>query len=495
MICLLSPAHLFGLAAFQIYAALLFFSPSLAPLPLIAFVLVCASASLFPGCSYYLPVTSKGKKGSKAVALTFDDGPHPEVTPRLLDLLSRHAVTATFFVTGVNAERYPDLIRAILERGHTIGNHSYHHSPFLMLKGSRTLRREVETAQTLFKQFGITPQAFRPPVGITAPHLWRVLVDLGMFCVNFSCRVGDMGNRRIRNMAARLLKKVRPGDIILLHDVPPPRGDASYLLGEFEAILVGLKAKQLEVQPLARLIGKEIMQSNSDAGKNAVELFYDGFAADYDQEQFCSGVSLSRRKELSLFDARLPEFFAGADRVLEIGAGTGIFTTVIARHCREVDALDISGKMLAVLDNKCRSEGITNIHTRVGDVETLDLNGPYDVVCAFSALAYLKDLPAFFRKLAPHVKPGGTVYFITARTSLFRFFTQIGNAMRQGLWLNAHSRREINAMLGDAGFTTLSVDAHLLKCIISGGMILEVVARKPVKNLTGEPREHGNKAR
>ncbi len=108
-----------------------------------------------------------------------------------------------------------------------------------------------------------------------------------------------------------------------------------------------------------------------------------------------------------------------------------------------------------------------------------------DVVCAFSALAYLSDLPAFFRKLAPHVQPGGTLYFLTARSSLFRFFTQIGNAMRQGLWLKAHSRREIAAMLTAAGFEIVAIDSHLLKCIISGGMLLEVVARKPQSTNAG----------
>ncbi len=490
MICPLSPAHFFALGAFQLYAVLLIFAPSLAPLPLLLFILICVLAPVFHACSYYLPVISRGRKGAKAVAITFDDGPDPSVTPRILDLLARHSVKATFFVTGLNSERHPDLVRLILSHGHTLGNHSYSHSPFLMLKGSRTLMREVESAQTLFRQFGVVPLAFRPPVGITSPNLWAVLLKLGMFCVNFSCRAGDMGNRRIENLAARLLGKVRPGDIILLHDVAPPKGGIDYLLGEFEAVLVGLKAKNIEVQPLAQLIGKEIMQAGESAvGMNATELFYDGLAATYDEEQFCSNVSISRRTELRLFNARLPEFFQGADRVLEIGAGTGIFTTTIARNCREVEALDISGKMLTLLDDKCRTEGITNIRTRVGDVETLDLEGPYDVVCAFSALEYLTGLPAFLRRLAPHVREGGTVYFITARRSLFRLFTQIGNAMRQGLWLKAHSRREIRAMLTEAGFAPVSIDSHLLKCGISGGMLLEVVARKPHEVLACEFRE------
>lgn len=480
MICPLSLAHFFALGAFKTYILLIIIYPPLAPLPLLVFILVCAAAPLFPGFSYFLPIITRGAKGTKAVALTFDDGPDPAVTPRLLDLLARHSVTATFFVTGINAEKYPDLIRSILQHGHSIGNHSFSHDPFLMFRRSKGLRKEIESTQTTLKAFGIVPLAFRPPAGVTNPLLWRVLLELGMYCVNFSCRVGDIGNRRIKNLAERVLRKVQPRDIIMLHDVTPSNGNVDYLLGEFDAILAGLKARDLDIQPLGKLIGQEVMQvDRSEATIHAAELFYDGLAATYDEEQFCSKVSISRRMELKLFTARLPEIFAGAERVLEIGAGTGIFTTTIARHCREVEALDISTKMLAILEEKCRTEGITNVRARAGNVETIELNGPYDVVCAFSALEYLKDLPALLKRLQPHVRAGGKVYFITARRSLFRLFTQVGNAMRQGMWLKAQSRRKVKAMLKAAGFQPLSISSHLLKCGISGGMLLEVVAGKP----------------
>jgi len=478
MIFPLAPYHFFALGALQFSLLLLFIAPWMALIPLALFPVMSFLAALAPGLSYYLPIISRGRKGESGVALTFDDGPDPVVTPLVLELLDRHAAKATFFVTGINAARHPDLIRSILAKGHTIGNHSYHHSPALMLKGKRTIQREVESAQTLLKTFGILPLAFRPPVGVTNAHLWRVLLQAGMFCVNFSCRAGDMGNRRIRTLAARILGKVRPRDIVLLHDVMPPKGDVKHLLSEFEAILTGLAQRGLVVKPLAQLIGKEIMQAASAGEANAAELFYDGLAATYDQEQFCSNVSISRRTELGLFTARIPEIFQGAGRVLEIGAGTGIFTTTIARHCREVEALDISSKMLALLETKCQSEGITNVRPRVGNVETMELEGPYDVVCAFSALEYLTDLPALLVRLAPHVPAGGKIYFITARRSLFRLFTQIGNAMRQGMWLKARSRRQFKAMLLDAGFEPISITPHLLKCVISGGMLLEVVARK-----------------
>ena len=209
-------------------------------------------------------------------------------------------------------------------------------------------------------------------------------------------------------------------------------------------------------------------------------LFYDGLAADYDREQFCSPVSIVRRTEYALFEARLPSLFSPSDRVLEIGAGTGIFTLAIARRCREVTAVDISASMLEILKGKAAVEGLGNIRTIAGNAETMDIDGSYTVACAFSSLEYLSDLPTFFRRLADHIEPGGTLYFITARRSLFRLFAQIGNAMRQGLWLKAHSRREIEAILSASGFEEIRVGSHLFKSWVSGGILLEAVARRRI---------------
>ena len=479
MICPLSIAHFVGLGAFQVYVFLLFHDIRLAPLPLVAFIVVCMFAPFFPRLGFYLPIVSRGKSGEKGVALTFDDGPDPEVTPRLLDLLDRYGVPATFFVIGEKASLHPAIVREILSRGHTIGNHSFRHMPFLMLKRMRTLRREIGSVQSLLTGFGVAPVAFRPPVGITNSRLWRVLLEQGMFCVNYSCRAVDIGNRRIGNLSANVLRKVSPGDIVALHDVAPRNAKTDRLLAEFDALLLGLREKGVTVVPLARLVGREVMQSGETPGRpSPAALFYNGLAADYDREQFCSVVSISRRTEYALFEAKLPVLFEGADRVLEIGAGTGIFTVPIARRCREVVAVDISRGMLGVLERKAAEEGLTNIRTVAGNAESMVPEGMFSVACAFSSLEYVTDLPGLFRRLAPHIVPGGTLYFVTARRSLFRFFTQLGNAVRQGMWLKARSRREIEAMLSASGFEEVRVSSHLLKSWISGGMLLEVSARR-----------------
>lgn len=257
----LTPAHIAGIAALALSGGLLFVRPDLAALPLGLFVLLCLVAPFFPQVGFFLPVISRGDGKGKAVALTFDDGPDPAVTPLLLDLLGQHRLTAAFFVTGQNMERYPELVREILHRGHDVGNHSYRHDPMLMLRSRSRLTDEIARTQKLLARFGIRPLAFRPPVGVTNPRLPGVLGELGMECVTFSCRACDFGNRRIGGLARTILGKVRPGAIVLLHDVSPPdSGRIAEWLSGVEEIIRGLKAGGYEIAPLPVLIGRAVME-------------------------------------------------------------------------------------------------------------------------------------------------------------------------------------------------------------------------------------------
>jgi peptidoglycan-N-acetylglucosamine deacetylase len=261
----LSPAFLAGMMAFLASSLMLLIRPALVVAPLGVFVLLCLVAPFLPGVGFFLPVISRRKTGRRAVALTFDDGPDPDVTPRLLELLRRHGVPATFFVAGARAERHPGLIREILSRGHTLGNHSYHHDPLLMLRSRAKLSEEVARTQDLLSAFAVRPLAFRPPVGITNPRLPGVLTELGMYCVTFSCRAFDRGNRRIAGLAAIILKKVRPGDILLLHDVAPKDEEGiEGWLTEMEGIASGLKMQGYEILPLPELIGRPVMERFSN---------------------------------------------------------------------------------------------------------------------------------------------------------------------------------------------------------------------------------------
>jgi peptidoglycan/xylan/chitin deacetylase (PgdA/CDA1 family) len=238
---------------------LLMVDSRLCALPLGLFVLCCLVAPFFPRLGFFLPVISQGRMGKNMVALTFDDGPEPATTPGLLALLNKYNAKAAFYVIGEKVVNYPELLQEIVANGHAVGNHSYRHDVLLMLRTSKTIEVELTEAQQILLAGGIKPLTFRPPVGITNPKLGRALKHQGLSCVNFSCRGVDFGNRRIKGLATRILKKVRPDDIILLHD-RKPHGSASVemWLQEIEALLAGLAVKDLIPVPLGHLIGREV---------------------------------------------------------------------------------------------------------------------------------------------------------------------------------------------------------------------------------------------
>ena len=253
-------AEITGLLLLIAATAAFFIHPPTAVALLLFYVVLCVSACFFPRMNFLGPVVSRGCTGKNNVALTFDDGPSPLTTGKILDLLDRYSVKATFFVSGVNAMQYPELILEIIRRGHGIGNHSMSHDPFVMMKPYRVLYREVSDAQCVLRKMGVDALTFRPPVGIINPKLSSILKQLGLICVTFSCRALDAGNFRIKNLADRILKKVKDNDIILLHDTPPRRPeDHVVLMQEFEKILAGISDKGLRIVPLSGLIDRDIM--------------------------------------------------------------------------------------------------------------------------------------------------------------------------------------------------------------------------------------------
>ena len=264
----ITPAGIAALAAFVSAAILAWWDVRLVSIPLALFVLLSVAMPFFPRFSYFAPVISRGTPGKQAVAVTFDDGPDPATTPRLLTLLARHQVSATFFVTGKNVVRHPYLLKAILDGGHAVGNHSYTHDHCLFFRNRRMLYNDIQAAQKTLQQAGVTCQAFRPPVGIVPPQLPGVLEEIGLYIVNFSCRAFDGGNRRVRGLSRRILSKVRPADIVLLHDMRPKDGVLlDYWIKEMDQLLSGLKNKGLKILPLSDLIGKPVMASAPDGRK------------------------------------------------------------------------------------------------------------------------------------------------------------------------------------------------------------------------------------
>ncbi|MEW6366665.1 MAG: polysaccharide deacetylase family protein [Acidobacteriota bacterium] len=153
------------------------------------------------------------------VALTFDDGPNSYQTGRLLDILREKNVRATFFIVGQRAAQQPDLMRRIVGDGHLVANHTYSHPPLFCFLSPGRLRDEIQrTQEALALHCGTRPRHFRSPVGLKHPLLSRYLARYGLEYVSWRLRTFDTIARKPANIVARVLARVQPGDIVLLHD-------------------------------------------------------------------------------------------------------------------------------------------------------------------------------------------------------------------------------------------------------------------------------------
>lgn len=155
------------------------------------------------------------------VWLTIDDGPDPDDTPRILDLLDRHGARATFFVIGERAARHPGLVAEIRRRGHDLGHHTHTHptGTFWCATPSR-LAGELDRPLETLAGLGARPAWFRAPVGIKHPLLGRALATRALTYVGWSIRTGDSRLPTPAALSARVMARLRPGAIILLHEGP-----------------------------------------------------------------------------------------------------------------------------------------------------------------------------------------------------------------------------------------------------------------------------------
>lgn len=152
------------------------------------------------------------------VALTFDDGPSPEYTPLVLDALKERGVRATFFLVGKHVEKYPDIARRIVEEGHEVGNHTYSHRDLVPSSRRRLLSEIRRTQKAIAETTGVWPTLFRPPRGIYSEAVRQVVVGMGFRLVLWSVSGMDWAGIPARVIARRVVRQVKPGSIILLHD-------------------------------------------------------------------------------------------------------------------------------------------------------------------------------------------------------------------------------------------------------------------------------------
>jgi len=183
----------------------------------------------------------RGARGRRRVALTFDDGPDPEWTPRVLALLAERRVRGSFFLVGARAARTPDLVRRIAAAGHEIGNHGWAHRS-LWLCGPRRTSVEIGRCQEVLADLtGRAPALFRPPWGMVNAAMFPVLRRHGLRCVFWTIQPEGLVPVSAPLQTRRLVRRARPGAIVDLHDAPGLPGAPARLCEALPAMIDGLR--------------------------------------------------------------------------------------------------------------------------------------------------------------------------------------------------------------------------------------------------------------
>lgn len=193
---------------------------------IIGFVAIISALFLFAAATVFFDQAVLVRKGTlyrvnihdKVVALTFDDGPSSEWTPKILDELKKEGVKATFFMIGEHVAQYPQIAKRVAAEGHEIGNHSYKHNVLIYYKKDE-VKKEIETTENIIKRVtGQAPRYFRPPKSWLSKREKRKIKEMGYEIVLWSLNSKDWVTFDDKYMVRYLLKHIQPGDIILFHD-------------------------------------------------------------------------------------------------------------------------------------------------------------------------------------------------------------------------------------------------------------------------------------
>lgn len=455
----LSRYHLLLIFSAVLIVVSLWISPWCAGIIVILDLLIIAIAPFRQRLNLFLPIITRSTSSSNAISLTFDDGPDPVLTESLLDLLAKYEIKAAFFVVGREAANNPQLIKRIIREGHEIGNHSQNHDSLLMLRKTKTIYNEIAECQQELASLGVLPYAFRPPVGITNPKLFRILLSLGMYCIGFSRRPVDFGNRRLSRLKEKILSKIKAGDIVLLHDSRPSDAfPVQQWLDEVEALIVELGRMGLTIVPLSTLINRPVMLLSSEIPaerRHPLRAVFNFLAPQYNASNCLFGTTSSTTATIGFM-----EYVAPTDTVLDLGAGTGVQTLEIAKKSKAVTAVDISNTMLDLLEQKANQLKLTNIATLCANAATLNLNSQYDKICAFHCFEFVHDLGMMVRKSYSHLKQGGLLYFVVSDFSLAGHWLKLKTALTFGIRIHLRTKKSIVSVLVKEGFQSSLISTN-----------------------------------
>ncbi len=199
----------------------------------------------------------RGSDASRRVALTFDDGPDPDWTPRVLAVLAERRACASFFLVGERAARAPDTVRRIVSEGHEVASHGWSHRS-LWLCGPRRTAEEIGRAhETLAALADRAPRHFRPPWGMVNAAMFGALRRLGERCVFWSIQPEGLRAVAAQDQVNRVLRRAHPGAIVDLHDAEGAARAPERLVQALPAMIDGLRAAGYELATVAALLSSE----------------------------------------------------------------------------------------------------------------------------------------------------------------------------------------------------------------------------------------------
>lgn len=188
-------------------------------IPVLAYAAITTYGTLYISAQFFMPARTKSSAPSNEIALTFDDGPVPGKTSRLLDILKAHNVPAAFFCIGNRVNEHRDVVRRIHNEGHLVGNHSYWHAAtFDLLPASKVEKELIDTNTAIHASIGVSPRFFRPPYGVTNPMLATAVKRGGFTVVGWSVRSFDTMTDDREKLFNRVTRSLKGGDVVLFHD-------------------------------------------------------------------------------------------------------------------------------------------------------------------------------------------------------------------------------------------------------------------------------------
>ena len=224
-------------------------------IPLVCWIIITSVGAFELRFNYFLKAFNKGKTKEKVIALSFDDGP-TKFTPRILKILEKNNAKATFFCIGKQIDQYPEILVELHRLGHHVGNHTYNHSAQNGFYSAKKIQEEIDSTDQLISKIIVQkPKLFRPPFGVTNPHIVKAISRTKHHVIGWNIRSLDTVIEDEKKLYNRITRQIKPGSIVLMHDTSDKTANV------LEQLFVFLQQENYKVVPLNELLKIDVYEN------------------------------------------------------------------------------------------------------------------------------------------------------------------------------------------------------------------------------------------